>query len=87
MTTGLMEILDCDATIMRAKMAEVMPAADGEARQARELMILLHTVTFVIRMDETGTAEEVREFAGQVLDKTRITKQSLPKYSCEFPEI
>lgn len=87
MTTGLMEILDCDATIMRAKMAEGMPAADGEARQARELMILLHTVTFVIRMDETGTAEEVREFAGQVLDKTRITKQSLPKYSCEFPEI
>jgi hypothetical protein len=82
-----MEILDCDATIMRAKMAEVMPAADGEARQARELMILLHTVTFVIRMDETGTAEEVREFAGQVLDKTRITKQSLSKYSCEFPEI
>ena len=68
-------------------MAEVMPAADGEARQARELMILLHTVTFVIRMDETGTAEEVREFPGQVLDKTRITKQSLPKYSCEFPEI
>lgn len=50
-------------------------------------MILLHTVTFVIQMDETSTAEELREFAGQVLDKTWITKQSLPKYSCEFPEI
>jgi hypothetical protein len=42
-TTRLMEILDRDAAIMRAKMAEVMPAADGEAQQARELMILLHT--------------------------------------------
>ena len=40
MTTRLMEILDRDAAIMRAKMAEVMPAADGEAPQARELMIL-----------------------------------------------
>jgi hypothetical protein len=86
-TTRLMEILDRDAAIMRAKMAEVMPAADGEARQVRDLMILLHTVTFVIQMDETSTAEELREFAGQVLDKTWITKQSLPKYSCESPEI
>jgi hypothetical protein len=42
-TNRLMEILDRDAAIMRVKTAEVMPAADGEARQARELMILLHT--------------------------------------------
>jgi hypothetical protein len=65
-------------------MAEVMTAADGEARQARELMILLHTGLFVIQRDETSTAEELREFAGQILDRTRITKQEQPKYSCEF---
>ena len=74
MTTRLMEILDRDAAIMRAKMAEVMPAADGEARQARELIILLHTA-FVIQRDEASTAEELREFAGQILDRTRITRQ------------
>jgi hypothetical protein len=70
-----MEILDRDAAIMRAKMAEVMPAADGEAQQARELMILLHTALFVIQRDEGSTAEELREFAGQILDRTRITRQ------------
>ena len=75
MTTRLMEILDRDAAIMRARMAEVMPAADGEAQQARELMILLHTGLFVIQSDETSTPEELREFAGQILDRTRITKQ------------
>ena len=75
MTTRLMEILDRDAAIMRAKMAEVMPAADGEARQARELTILLHTALFVIQRDEGSTAEELREFAGQILDRTRITRQ------------
>ena len=74
-TTRLMEILDRDAAIMRAKMAEVMPAADGEAQQARELMILLHTGLFVIQRDEGSTAEELREFAGQILDRTRITRQ------------
>ncbi|MBM1174897.1 hypothetical protein [Microvirga arabica] len=56
-------------------MAEVMPAADGEAQQARELMILLHAGLFVIQRDETSTADELREFAGQILDRTRITKQ------------
>ncbi len=75
MTTRLMEILDRDAAIMRAKMAEAMPAADGEAQQARDLMILLHTGLFVIQRDETSTAEELREFAGQILDQTRITRQ------------
>ena len=75
MTTRLMEILDRDAAIMRAKMAEVMPAADGEAQQARELMILLHTALFVIQRDEGSTVEELREFAGQILDRTRITRQ------------
>ncbi|WP_262298190.1 hypothetical protein [Microvirga sesbaniae] len=75
MTTRLMEILERDAAIMRAKMAEVMPAADGEAQQARELMILLHTGLFVIQRDEGSTAEELREFAGQILDRTRITRQ------------
>ena len=75
MTTRLMEILDRDAAIMRAKMAEVMPAADGEARQARELMILLHTALFVIQRDEGSTAEELRESAGQVFNRTRFTRQ------------
>ncbi len=75
MTTHLMEILDRDAAIMRAEMAEVMPGADGEAQQARELMILLHTGLFVIQRDETSTAEGLRQFAGQILDRTRITKQ------------
>ena len=75
MTTRLMEILDRDAAIMRAKMAEVMPAADGEAQRARELMILLHTGLFVIQRDETSSAEELRKFAGQILDLTRITRQ------------
>jgi hypothetical protein len=74
-TTRLMEILNRDAAIMRAKMAEVMPAADGKAQQARELMILLHTGLFVIQRDDTSTAEELREFAGQILDRTRITRQ------------
>jgi hypothetical protein len=74
-TTRLIEILNRDAAIMRAKMAEVMPAADGEAQQARELMILLHTGLFVIQRDDTSTAEELREFAGQILDRTRITRQ------------
>jgi hypothetical protein len=74
-TTRLMEILNRDAAIMRAKMAEVMPAADGKAQQARELMILLHTGLFVIQRDDTSTAEELREFAGQILDRTRIARQ------------
>jgi hypothetical protein len=74
-TTRLMEILDRDAAIMRAKIAEVMPAADGEARQARELMILLHAALFVIQRDEGSTAEELREFAGQMLDRTRFNRQ------------
>jgi hypothetical protein len=74
-TTRLMEILNRDAAIMRAKMAEVMPAADGKAQQARELMILLHTGLFVIQRDDTSTAEELREFAGQILNRTRITRQ------------
>ncbi len=75
MTTRLMEILDRDAAIMRAKMAEVMPAATSEEQRARELMILLHTGLFVIQRDESSTAEELREFAGQILDQTRITRQ------------
>jgi hypothetical protein len=74
-TNHLMEILDRDAAIMRAKMAEVMPAADGEAQRARELMILLHTGLFIIQRDETSSAEELREFAGRILDRTRFTRQ------------
>ena len=61
--------------ITRAKTAEVMPAADGEARQAPELMILLHLGLFVIQRDKTSTAEELREFCGQIFDRTRVTKQ------------
>ena len=75
MTTRLMQMLDRDAAIIRAKMAEAMPLVDGETRQLRELMILLQAGLLVILMDETSTAEELREFAGQVLDRTRITKQ------------
>lgn len=75
MTSRLMEILDRDAAIMREKMAEVMPAGDGEAQRARELMILFHTGLFVIQRDETSSAEELREFAGQILDRTRFTRQ------------
>ena len=75
MTTRLMQILDRDAAIMRAKMAEAMPVVDGETQQLRELMILLNAGLLVIQMDETSTAEEFRELAGQVLDRTRITKQ------------
>jgi hypothetical protein len=74
-TTRLMQILDRDAAIMRAKMAEAMPVVDGETQQLRELMILLNAGLLVIQMDETSTAEELRELAGQVLDRTRITKQ------------
>ena len=59
MTARLMEILDRDAAIMRAKMAEVMPAADGEVQQARELMILLHTALFVIPRDEANSADKI----------------------------
>ena len=70
-----MQILDRDAAIMRAKMAEAMPVVDGETQQLRELMILLNAGLLVIQMDETSTAEEFRELAGQVLDRTRITKQ------------
>lgn len=70
-----MQILDRDAAIMREKMAEVMPATDAESQRARELMILLHTGLFVIQRDETSTAEGLRAFAGQILDRTRITRQ------------
>ena len=75
MTTRLMEILDRDAAIVRAKMAKVMLAADGEAQQARELMILLHPGLFVIPRYDGSTAEELREFAGRILDRTRFTRQ------------
>jgi hypothetical protein len=47
-----MEIPDRNAAIMRAKMAEVMPTADGEVRRARELMIFLHTGLFIIQRGE-----------------------------------
>jgi hypothetical protein len=46
----------------------------SEERQARE-MILLHTGLFVIQRDETSTAEEPQDFAGQILLRTSITKQ------------
>jgi hypothetical protein len=70
-----MDILDRDAAVMRTMLAKVMPAADSEAQEARELMILLHTALYVIQRDEGSTAEELREFAGQILDRTRITRQ------------
>ncbi len=75
MTSRLVEILDRDAAIMRAKMAEVMAATDAESQRARALMILLHTGLFFIQRDETSSAEELRAFAGQILDRTRFTRQ------------
>jgi hypothetical protein len=74
-----MDILDRDAAVMRTMLAKVMPAADSEAQEARELMILLHTALYVIQRDEGSTTEELREFAGQILDRTRIARQSQPK--------
>jgi hypothetical protein len=50
-------------------------------------MILLPTGLFVIQRDGTSTAVKLRGFAGQILDRTRITKQQQPKYSCEFRSI
>jgi hypothetical protein len=38
-------------------------------------MILLHTSLFVIQLDESSTVEESPEFAGQILDRTRIARQ------------
>lgn len=75
MTSQLMETLERDAAVMRAKMAVAMPIATSEEQQARELMIVLHTALFVMHRDKTSTAEELRLFAGQVLDRTRITRQ------------
>jgi hypothetical protein len=70
-----MDILDRDAAVMRTMLARVIPAADSEAQEARELMIVLHTALYVIQRDEGSTAEELREFAGQILDRTRIARQ------------
>jgi hypothetical protein len=74
-TSRLMDILDQDAAIMKLDMAEVMPTATGEEQRARELIILLHTGLFVIQRDEASSAEELRVFAGHILDQTWITKQ------------
>jgi hypothetical protein len=38
-------------------------------------MILLHTGLFVVQRDEASSADELRQFARQILDRTRITRQ------------
>jgi len=45
------------------------------AWQTWELMNLLHNVLFAIQRDETSSAEELRAFAGQILDRTRFSRQ------------
>jgi hypothetical protein len=71
-TTHLMEILDC-AALIRSKSAKVVPAA-GEEQPAQELMILPHMGPFLIKRAEISTADELREFAGPILDWIQITQ-------------
>jgi hypothetical protein len=77
--TRLTEILDRAATVIRTKLAKVVPAAPGEEQSAQELMILLHTGPFLIKRGETSTADKLRKFAGHLLDRIQITKQKQRK--------
>lgn len=77
--THLTEILDRAASFMRTKLAKVVSAATGEEQPIYELMILLHTGPFLIKRAETSTADELREFAGPILDRIQITKQKQRK--------
>ena len=79
MNTRLTEILDRAATVMRTKSAKVVPAATGEEQPAQESMIWLHTGPFLIQRGETSTADELREFAGHLLDRTQNTQQKQRK--------
>jgi hypothetical protein len=76
-TTHLMEILDC-AALIRSKSAKVVPAA-CEEQPAQELMILLHIGPFLIKRAEISAADELREFAGHLLDRTQNTQQKQRK--------
>lgn len=71
--THLVEILD-SAAVIRTKLAKVVPAATGKEQPAQELMILLHTGPFLIKRAEISTADELREFAGPILDWIQITQ-------------
>jgi hypothetical protein len=64
---------------MRTKLAKVVPAATGEEQPAQELTILLHTGPFLIKRAKFSTADELREFAGHLLDRTQITQQKQRK--------
>jgi len=77
--TRLTEILNRAATVLRTKLAKVVPAATGEEQPAQELTILLHTGPFLIKQGETSTADKLREFAGHLRDRTQITKQKQRK--------
>ncbi len=72
-----MEILDC-AALIRSKSARIVPAA-GEEQSAQELMILLHMGPFLIRRGEISTADELREFADQILGRIQNTQQKQRK--------
>ncbi|MPR11427.1 hypothetical protein [Microvirga tunisiensis] len=76
MTTRLMEILDrCRPENQVAKGGP----ATGEEQPAQELMIRLHTGPFLIKQGEISTADELREFAGPILDRIQITQQKQRK--------
>jgi hypothetical protein len=72
-----MEILD-RAALIGGKSAKVVPAA-GEKQPAEDSMILLHTGPFLIKRAKFSTADELREFAGHLLDRTQNTQQKQRK--------
>jgi hypothetical protein len=74
-----MEILVRAATVMRTKLAKVVPAATGEEQPAQELMIRLHMGPFLIKRAEISTADELREFAGHLLNRAWISQQKQRK--------
>ncbi len=75
MALSLMDILEREASSMEVRMAKALPATTHEEQRARDLMILLHTALFIIHNDERHSTEELRMFAGQVLQMTRPIKQ------------
>jgi hypothetical protein len=70
-----MEALDRDLTLMKRKVAEMMPGLSPEAREGRELYLRLTAALFVIQKDNESSADELREFAREVLADLSITMQ------------
>jgi hypothetical protein len=75
MPSRLMEALDRDLTLMKRKVAEMMPGLSPEAREGRELYLRLTAALFVIQKDNESSADELREFAREVLADLSITMQ------------